>query len=188
MKHAKNNNGTTLVEVLAVMIISTFVIILTFSMISSAVNSQKKITLDTQLRDEADYYILSLANYLYQLKESHVCGTIQQPADTSSTYILTSEECDNTNIPQLSTGFIDQADGSLALFIEGQKISGLNSNISIYNSSEPDSEFVTKIEKIKKRDENDDVIFINNGYKITITLIHGNQKKTFVNEIRSINN
>lgn len=169
----KNNKlGATLVEVLAVMIIGTMVSLIALHMVSNAVKTQKSITLDTQLRDEADLYILSLTNFIYTLHEQSVCDGIDTPGiqlitpeGTHSSYITTSTDCTDTTIQKSVTGFVEE-DGSLELYVNNQKISGSNKGISIAPTS--------KMTKNK------------NVYKVSLTLVYDNIEKTFVTEIHSI--
>lgn len=171
MRILQNENGLTLVEVLAVLVISSIVSILVINIMVTGLNMQKKITIDAQLREEADNYMLSLTNMFYTLKESTVCdGDLKTSSDPNNvfSYIETSTNCSNPSIPKVKTGFIQEANGNLALYIEDKKISGANDDIVIDPSSQ--------IKKYK------------NIYNVTLTLDYNGKAKTFQNEIHSVLN
>lgn len=164
MKVLKNQKGITLVEMLGVLVIGSIISILAFNILFSMLKNEDKVAVNAQLRDEADYYIESLTNMLYTLNESRVCvkpdNSILQTNDGQS-YILL-DSCTKTE-----TGFV-RNDGSLSIYVEGKKINGTNSEITIDDSSFMEKE--------------------GNIYKISLTLSYNKNLKTFKSEVHSIPN
>lgn len=163
MKVLNNQKGLTLVEMLAVLVIGSIASLLAFNVLFTMLKNEDKIAVNAQLRDEADYYIESLTNTLYTLNESRICvhpdNSILQTNDGQSYISL--DSCSK------KTGFVRDS-GSLALYVEGKKISGINNNITIEDSS-----FMKKEGNI---------------YKISLTLRYNDNLKTFKNEVHSIPN
>lgn len=75
-----NEEGLTLVEALAVVVISSIIIIFTGSLIVQSMKNQERISVEVQLRDEADIIMSKLIKDLFTLKESEIerveCGTV----------------------------------------------------------------------------------------------------------------
>lgn len=75
-----NQKGLTLVEVLAVVVISSIIIIFSGTLIVQSMKNQERITAEVQLRDEADIIMAKLMKDLFTLKESEIerveCGTV----------------------------------------------------------------------------------------------------------------
>lgn len=168
MKRNFNEKGITLVEVLAVMVISAIILGLLYTVLTTFLKAQKDVTTDTLLRDEADYYIANLINYLYTLKESDVCGGLKKSADANdpSTFIRTKDVNGNCSENSPITGFyLDQ--NIFSLYVNGEEISQQNTNIHIDKSSHMEKE--------------------DNVYKITLTLNYGDETESFFTEIHSIN-
>lgn len=169
MKILTNNKGITLVEVLAVLVLTAIIGVLLYTVLLSFLKAEKDVTTDAILRDEADYYMSSFINYIYTLKESNLCGSLitsSNPSTDSSSYIKTKDATGNCTSNSPITGFYLQ-DSKLALYINGTKLNQQNDKIEIDNSS--------KLEKV------------NNVYKITLTLHYNGKLKTYYSEIQSIN-
>ena len=79
-KYLFNERGFTLVEMLAVIIIASFIMIFSTSLIVQAMKNQERITSESQLRDEADVWMAQLHKAIFTLKESAIskveCGTV----------------------------------------------------------------------------------------------------------------
>lgn len=80
MNKALNEKGLTLVEILAVIVISSIIMIFAGSLIVQSMKNQERITAEAQLRDEADIVMAKLMKAIFTLKESEIdrveCGTV----------------------------------------------------------------------------------------------------------------
>lgn len=85
----ENEQGLTLVEVLAVLVISSLIIVLSGSLIVGAMKNYERTSIETNLRDEADIVMSILLKDLFVLKESEVnsdaCPPIDLETQNSST-------------------------------------------------------------------------------------------------------
>lgn len=161
MKALSSQKGTTLVELLAVLALAGMISGLLYTVLNSFFNTEKNVSTDALLRNEADYYIANLINYIYTLKESDVCS--DNTTATPSSFINTNDingSCTN------KTGFYVE-NNEVSLFIDGKVMNQQNDKIQIDQSS-----------KIEKE---------NNIYKINLTLKYDGKTKSFVTEIHSIN-
>lgn len=168
MKRYRNEKGISLVEVIAVLAITAIIGGLLYTVLMTFLNTQKDVTADTLLRDEADYYIANLINYLYTLNESDVCGGLNKSADANdpSTFIRTRDTSGNCSENSPITGFFLH-ENVFSLFVDGDEISQQNTNVQIDESSHMEKE--------------------ENVYKITLTLNYGDETESFFTEIHSIN-
>lgn len=77
-----NEKGLTLVEILAVVAISSIIMALATSLIVQSMKNQERITAEAQLRDEADIIMSMLMKDFFSLKETEIekveCGTITE--------------------------------------------------------------------------------------------------------------
>lgn len=89
-----NERGFTLIEALAVLVISSIIFIFATSLIVQAMNNQERITAEAQLRDEADIMMSKLMKRIFSLKESDIksvaCDTSvianSKPFECSTTF------------------------------------------------------------------------------------------------------
>lgn len=169
MRNIYNNNGISLIEVLAVIVIGSIISLLAFTVLTQLLTTEKKVSVNAQLRDEADYYIEKLSNKIYTSNEmNNLCGPIHNSSDPSYSYIYTAKSCGDLSEKKKITGFYREG-SVLGLFIDGDKISGSNPNIEVCNSS-----YMTKTEP--------------NLYTISLTLNYNGKSKTFISEVHSISN
>jgi len=157
MKALQNQHGLSLVELLALLVISSIMSVLVIGILVNALNTEKKVKVDTQLREEADFYMASLINTIYTMKESEVCR------EERDFYF----ETDCSGESKL-TGFLQEADGSTSLYVDGRKLSGAYSQITIDSSS--------RLSKKK------------NIFTVMLVLNYNGKSKTFHSEIQSILN
>lgn len=154
-----NENGLTLIELLAATVITIFISIFAFTVLVQGINNYNRISTDTALRDEADYLMASLVAELYTTKETQITELSLPQANTNNYYLMIKKP----NTPK-KTGF---ENGNL--LIQNQVISLQNRSITISNES-----YIEKIE--------------DGLYKINLTLqLKNNKKITFENEITTIN-
>lgn len=155
-----NSKGMTLVEVLAVLVLGTIIALLAFNILFSLIfNHNEKIVTSANVRDVADFYIESLANYIYTLNENNVQEVVQLDLDG---YYIVEKGTHN------KTGFLNEG-SSTSLYVKGEKLQSPHPHIEI-------SDFPTTNMKKEK----------NNVYKITLTLEYNGQSKTFKKEVHSI--
>lgn len=165
MKRIKNEQGLTLVELLAVIVIGGFMAALTGTIIINALKTQHEVTLDTQLRDEADWYMVSMMNALYTMQESTVCEDQTIDAtDTTSVggFIKTGADCSAT------TGFIkNSTTNEWEIYVNGQVLPAINKKIKIVDP------------KLYKKN--------GNQYKIILTLqLQSNDTRTVTKEFDNV--
>ncbi|NLY79832.1 MAG: prepilin-type N-terminal cleavage/methylation domain-containing protein [Lysinibacillus sp.] len=176
MKKYLNTKGMTLVELLAVLVIGSIVILLAFNVLFSLFfKHNEKIVTAANVRDTADYYLESLANYIYSLKESEIEKVVE--SETDGYYIV------EKSSPDDKTGFVNE-EGTIYLYIGGDKKESPYPGIQISKLHPTDSD-KTPADSKKTwmiRDKNK-----KNVYKITLTLEYNNdQSKTFKKEVHSL--
>lgn len=162
-----NLKGMTLVELLAVLSISSLIIIFSISILMSGVKNYEKTSIETILRDEADLIMLHLTKDIFTLKESAIDDVID-----GSKIVLLPNDSGITEI-----GFF----GSKIITREGE-----------YKIQNKDIELLPDY-SIQKKKQNPSTV--KNGmnpckaYEIKFTLKHTkkNIETTFVNEISTIN-
>jgi type II secretory pathway pseudopilin PulG len=64
-RYVNNANGLSLVELLAAITISSFILVSIYGVFFSGLNAYKRIFIENQLRSEADYIIAAIMNKLY---------------------------------------------------------------------------------------------------------------------------
>lgn len=203
MKLLLNNRGITIVEALAVITISSIVIVLSTSIIVQTFKNQKNISIESQLRDEADVISSSLMKDLFTLKESEIdhvaCGIRQGGVDTDlSCKTLTSDlsgedltQANNTKQKMLqcqnTTGCTPYAliyltNGSKIGF-EGDTVYTRVSSYKIATKNVKLSPYYT-IERVMRNSSSNQYSYI---YSFTLNHTNKNKDVTFTNEIMSIN-
>lgn len=136
-KHYKNQSGLTLIEVLAALVITAFISILAINILLNGLDSYKKISQDTLMRDEADYLMSQLIKDIYTTKSSTVIGIVNPTGNSTDSYI----QVKSGNNPVTHTGFKkNSASRNIELVIKNQIIPLNNSNISI----DPTSKIVSQ--------------------------------------------
>lgn len=140
-----NEIGITLVELLAVLTLMSFVSIFTISLIVKSTETTDAIRVETSLRDEADIIVSSLIKSLYTTKQAHIIQNVtdndnsylnvsSSPAlckrDTSGNLILDTA-CRNSLKP---IGFVT-SNGKTRLHLRNDIYEVSNNNISILKSS-----------------------------------------------------
>lgn len=155
----KNNRGFTLVELLAVIVLSSIFLVLTTSITVKALQHYDGIKQEAILRDEADIIMTTIYKNLYVTKESQLCTTIAKGTSVPYYEYSKSGSCTNKQL----IGYKDQQ-----LYINNNAYN-INPDIKIKNFS---------IKKIG-----------NAIYEISFELAMNDKKytKTFKNEVRTIN-
>ena len=75
-KYIKNQNGLTLIELLATIVILAIVSTLIFSILVKTLETNQNIQQETMLRDEADLIISKFIKTLYTTNQSHIVRNI----------------------------------------------------------------------------------------------------------------
>jgi type II secretory pathway component PulJ len=65
-RYVNNENGLSLVELLAAITISSFILVSIYGVFFSGLNAYKRIYIENELRSEADYLVATIMNRLYQ--------------------------------------------------------------------------------------------------------------------------
>jgi hypothetical protein len=65
-RYVDNANGLSLVELLAAITISSFILVSIYGVFFSGLNAYKRIYIENELRSEADYLVATIMNKLYQ--------------------------------------------------------------------------------------------------------------------------
>ena len=84
-KKYKNENGLSLVELLAAIVLIGFVSILLFSMTIKAIENNRIISQETILRDEADIIVSKFIKQLYSTRQDHIIYNIT--TDSGNSYL-----------------------------------------------------------------------------------------------------
>lgn len=157
-----NQKGLTLVELLAAIVIFSFIIIFATTILINSLKSYANISSDTILRDEADLIMASLIKEFYTSKDSEI-NFIEDT--TNNNYYITTKD---SAIPK--TGFKDNQ-----ILINGNVLTFNESKINIIWND-------TYIEAFEGANNT-------RSYNITLTLKtkNKNNKKTFKSEVRTIN-
>lgn len=72
IKNHLNNKGLTLIELLAVIILMSFVSIFVFSLIVQSNETTREVQIESNFRDEADLIVSKLIKTLYETKQTHI--------------------------------------------------------------------------------------------------------------------
>lgn len=168
-KYIKNQNGLTLIELLATIVILAIVSTLIFSILVKTLETNQNIQQETMLRDEADLIISKFIKTLYTTNQSHIVRNISNQyievtndlskckKNDDGKWIITNE-CEKTLEP---IGFKTK-DNTTYIYFKKEKYKVQNSNIKISENSKitgnPIAESIytinLKLEIIKKRSGN----------------------------------
>jgi prepilin-type N-terminal cleavage/methylation domain-containing protein len=80
----KNEHGFTIVEMLAVIVLSSIFLVLATTTTVKAIQNYDTIKQESILRDEADIIMTTIYKNLYVMKESQFCTTIAQGTTVTS--------------------------------------------------------------------------------------------------------
>lgn len=100
-KNLQNNNGLTLVEVMASIIIAVIIGLLSFTLFFKAIENYDAIELENKLRDEADLIMNLLIKNLYSAKETDFCRSFDTNNNSYLTFANSSNLC---KVPPISPG------------------------------------------------------------------------------------
>lgn len=162
MNKLKSQKGLTLVELLVSIVLISVIVTFTTSMIINTINNYNRIKANAILRDEADLIVSQLTKIFYTTKDSET--TYIGDVTTGDYYIQKTTDASNL------TGFKDGK-----LYIKDVTYSPSNSKIAIsFNESKISETSNSNFQRI---------------YTIQLTLrnLQNNMTKTFVAEVRSIN-
>ncbi|TQR38480.1 prepilin-type N-terminal cleavage/methylation domain-containing protein [Lysinibacillus sphaericus] len=169
-KYMKNQNGLTLIELLATIVILAIVSTFIFSILVKTLETNQNIQQETMLRDEADLIISKFIKTLYTTNQSHIVRNISNQyievtndlskckKNDDGKWIITSE-CEKTLEP---IGFKTE-NSTTYIHFKKEKYKVQNSNIKISENSKitgnPIVESIytinLKLQIIKKRSGND---------------------------------
>ena len=173
-----DERGITLVELLAVLVLMSFVSIFTITIIVQSTTTTDAIQVESSLRDEADIIVSSLIKSLYQTKQAHI---IQNVTDNSNSYLnvtssptlckrdtsgnlILDTACKNSLKP---IGFVT-SNGITRLHLRNEIYEISNDNISILkrskiigNPSEATSYKIILVLQYKKRNTLKEIEFTN---------------------------
>lgn len=147
-KNLQNNNGLTLVEVMASIIIAVIIGLLSFTLFFKAIENYDAIELENKLRDEADLIMNLLIKNLYSAKETDFCRSF----DTNNNSYLTFANSSNLCKVPISPGSSITKDNNVANlnkigFISNQNKINLIINDELYKFSTENIELLpSKIE------------------------------------------
>ncbi len=81
VKIVTQKNGFTLIELLTALVISSFILVIASTVLISGIQLYKKIGIEVQLRDEADYAVTRIMQELYSNSIDDIklnCGNVDQ--------------------------------------------------------------------------------------------------------------
>lgn len=127
-----NQKGLTLIEILAALVITVLMSLLAINILLNGLESYKKISQDTFMRDEADYLICQLIKDIYTTKNSNIIRVVNPTVNSIDSYI----EIKTGDTQTKKTGFIKNTNSSkVELVIKDQTIPSNNNKILIDPSS-----------------------------------------------------
>ena len=174
MENKFNQKGLTLVELLAVIVIASIVVVFVSTILVSSMKNYTAISGENALRDEADLLMSQAYKKMYTIKESQIC-----PVDNSDpyagSYISVTSNTTKSTIAEKCA-----ADKSYIGFKDNQYFLGTNTPYTISNKEiEIVSGAVSLDPKATKGLYN---------IELTLKLKSKNKTKTFKNKVRTINN
>lgn len=123
MRHMRNEQGLSLVELLATFVIMGMIGLLAYGVMFNGFKTYERVKIEANLRDEADLIMAELISEIFLLKESEIAKKQLPELNTSNYYIETEDG--------KKYGFIN---GNLVL--DGVKQNVLNNNlISLTNNT-----------------------------------------------------
>ncbi|MBS2771600.1 prepilin-type N-terminal cleavage/methylation domain-containing protein [Anoxybacillus rupiensis] len=125
----KNSRGLSLVEVLAAVAISSFILASIYGVLLSGINAYKRIGIENELRSEADYVVAMMMNQLYQFSPDGIDTIESSTVNGQLVFVNNKQKNINSEVGWVEDHTTDQ--GALlnielkneALFINGTKIS-----------------------------------------------------------------
>ncbi|MBU9672907.1 prepilin-type N-terminal cleavage/methylation domain-containing protein [Planococcus sp. CP5-4] len=124
-KLLKDNNGVTLVELLATLVIVSIIGTLSYSVLYQGYANYQRIQVETELRDEADLIMASMIKDLFVLKKSEITLSNKCSANDSNSLLLVSKT-ENGSSNSYKTGFENGK-----VFVKDQEINFYNDNIEV---------------------------------------------------------
>lgn len=171
----KNNKGITLLEVLAVLVLTILIFALATPLLIGGINRYNDIQTEMVLRDEADLIMSKFFLEIYTLKESEIKKLSWTGiSNTNNNYYIEYDRQNlnpTTNVTEIKTYILGFKDNQLYFKDEPYQFS--NSSVQLSQN--------TKFSMIEKIGDN--------NYRVTLELYNSKKKKsaTFVNEIQTIN-
>lgn len=171
----KNNKGMTLLEVLAVLVLTVLIFAIATPLLINGINRYNDIQTEITLRDEADLIMSKFFLEIYTLKESEIkkLNGFESPNTHNNYYIEYDREYLDTTTNTMKNktyvlGFKDNL-----LYFKDEPYQFSNSSVQLSQN--------TKFSRIEKIGDN--------NYRVTLELYNSKKKKsaTFVNEIQTIN-
>lgn len=108
MQHFKNENGLSLVELLAALVITVIIGMIGYAILFNGLKTYERVKVEADLRDEADLIMTELINDLFTLKETEIIKTYF-PQSNSANYFI---QLENGRKVGLIDGKISRKDGS----------------------------------------------------------------------------
>lgn len=186
-KNLTNQNGLTLIELLATLVLLVIISVFAFSVLSKSLETTQAIKLENSLRDEADLIVSKFIKVIYRTKQLDVFESLNKNNDNNYLINVSSDrlQCiDNVNSSSCITtlkknGFVT-TNGVTKIYIDNEEYVLSNRDIIILPSS--------KISKLEL--ESSETV-----YKLELALeipnIRGGKnpkKMVFENNIQTINN
>lgn len=125
LKLLKKNNGVTLVELLATLVIVSIVGTLSYSVLSQGYSNYQRIQVETELRDEADLIMASMIKNLFVLKESEITLSNECTPESNNSLLLVSRT-ETSSSESYKTGFENGK-----VFVKDQEIKFYNDNVEV---------------------------------------------------------
>lgn len=124
MKKNLSSSGMSLVEVLAVVVVGFIATVLIFNILFTMLKNEDRIATNTQVRDVADYYLESLANFIYSFNEKDLLSF--EESEANGYYIVSQDG--------KKTGFVKKS-GEIKMYINDAPLSPINPDITISEDS-----------------------------------------------------
>lgn len=87
MRHLKNENGLSLVELLATLLITIMLGMIAYGILFNGFKAYERAKIETELRDEADLIMAELINEFFLLKESEITAKYLPRTNTANYYV-----------------------------------------------------------------------------------------------------
>lgn len=184
-KNKLDEFGLTLLEVLVSIVLTVIIALFSFSFLTNSINTQKKIMIENNIRDEADLIMSNLVRNFYTLRENQVRKT--EFDDINKKYLIYSSTLESSCSKPTSVEDKDNCliTGFTPLNVDGRTIMKLNIKNQEYLVSSP---YITihKDSYIKSSTSTNKKV----SYHIKLALEYDNKKFSkvyyFENQIQSI--
>ncbi|WP_226667182.1 PilW family protein [Metabacillus litoralis] len=152
VKKFHNENGITLIEVMATIVISSIILVVVYNVFMMGIKTYEKVGIEMQLRDEADHIVSSILQTLYETPINSVeeCGNnclriVQDQSfvvDQDFPSLITEETVDITAIEKQDVTLSANSVELLTTVGESEPISKniLTSDYSLVFKQNPDGE------------------------------------------------